>query len=158
QLIQALLAEASSAQASSAFIHRWREALSRAASGSEIIEWLDVLTAIRARLDVLFPAASARERAHGLLEDAYALTGEMAHRRQLYQHLESVEQSNRLNRIVQTMSITYDTETLMQLLAQELPGLGIRSCFVALYDEPGQPPAWSRLILGFVDKRRLPLE
>src|SRR5262249_21189664 len=88
----------------------------------------------------------------------YAVLGEMAHRRQLYQLLEAVEQTNRLNRIVQTMSITYDTDTLMRLLALELPGLGIESCFVSLYDEQGALPASSRLILALGDKPRLPLD
>ena len=95
---------------------------------------------------------------YSLLENGFALVGEMAHRRQLYQRLEAIEQTNRLNRIVQTMVTTYDIEMLMKLLAQELPGLGIQSCFLSLYDEKGTVPAWSRLILAFLGQERLPLD
>jgi hypothetical protein len=91
------------------------------------------------------------------LENGYAVIGEMAHRQQLNQRLEAVNQTNRLNRIVQTMSTSYDLETLMKLLSVELPALGINSCFLSLYDEKGDNPAWSRLILGLAGKGRLPL-
>jgi signal transduction histidine kinase/AraC-like DNA-binding protein len=86
------------------------------------------------------------------------VVAETAHRRQLHERLEAVEQTNRLNRIVQTMATTYDIDTLMKLLAFELPGLGIQSCFLSLYDEKGDPPAWSRLILAFRGRERLPLD
>ena len=55
------------------------------------------------------------------------------------------------------MATTFDVETLMELLAVELPGLGIQSCFVSLYDEKGDNPAWSRLILAFMGKVRTSL-
>ena len=126
--------------------------------GTEILEWLDVLNVIRFKIDDLFRSWNESALAHHFLEKGLTVVGEMAHRRQLYQRLETVEQTNRLNRIVQTMSTTYDTETLMKLLAQELPGLGIQSCFLSLYDEKGDPPAWSRLILAFLGKERLPID
>ena len=55
------------------------------------------------------------------------------------------------------MATTYDIETLMKLLAFELPALGIQSCFLSLYDEKGEDPTWSRMILALVDNQRLPL-
>ncbi|TRZ52943.1 helix-turn-helix domain-containing protein [bacterium] len=141
----------------SAFIQTLEGILSGIPTGTEILEWLDVLNYIRKKVDSLFQSKDDVVKAHSLLENGFALVGEMAHRRQLYQRLETIEQTNRLNRIVQTMLTTYEIETLMKLLAQELPGLGIQSCFLSLYDEKGETPAWSRLILAFLGQERLPL-
>jgi signal transduction histidine kinase/DNA-binding LacI/PurR family transcriptional regulator/AraC-like DNA-binding protein len=142
----------------SIFIQTLVDILSQIPSGTEIIERQEVLNVIRSKVDQLFRSKDEIIKAHDLLENGYTIVGEMAHRRQLYQHLEVMDQTSRLNRIVQTMSTTYDIETLMKLLALELPGLGIESCFLSLYDEKGDNPALSRLILAFVGKERLALD
>jgi DNA-binding LacI/PurR family transcriptional regulator/signal transduction histidine kinase len=139
------------------FIQTLGEALSQIPSGTEIIEWQEVLNIIRSKVHLLFQSKDEIIKAHELLENGYRLVGEMAHRQQLNQRLEAVNQTNRLNRIVQTMATSYDIETLMKLLSLELPGLGIQSCFLSLYDEKGENPAWSRLILAFTGKEHLPL-
>ncbi len=142
----------------STFIKTLGEILSAIPTGTEILEWQDVLGFMRAKVDSLFASIDELTKAHSLLESGFALVGEMAHRRQLYIRLEAIEQTDRLNRIVQTTMTTYETETLMRLLAQELPGLGIQSCFLSLYDEKGETPAWSRLILAILGKERLILD
>jgi signal transduction histidine kinase/DNA-binding LacI/PurR family transcriptional regulator/AraC-like DNA-binding protein len=157
-LLECFLNEARSKNdASSEFIQLLVEALAQNPSGTEILEWLDVLNALGMQLASLFEREDEIDTAHCLLENGYKVVAEMAHRRQLNQRLEAVEQTNRLNRIVQTLSTTHDIDTLMKLLALELPGLGIESCFLSLYDEKGDPPAWSRLILAFLGTQRLPL-
>lgn len=133
------------------------EILERIPSGTEIIEWQNVFTLVRAKTYELFQSQEILGRAEYLIGNANALIGEIAHRHQLSERLQTVNQTNRLNRIVQTMSTTHDIERLMTLLAAELPRLGIQSCFLSLYDEKGEEPAWSRLILAVVAKQRLPL-
>jgi signal transduction histidine kinase/DNA-binding LacI/PurR family transcriptional regulator/AraC-like DNA-binding protein len=145
-------------QTTGAFIRTLVDILSRTPSGTEILEWLDILNAIRTKINTLALSIDEAAKAHNLLENGYVMVGEMAHRRQLKERLEAVEQTNRLNRIVQTMATTYEIENLMKLLAQELPGLGIQSCFLSLYDEKGDIPEWSRLILAFLRKERLLLD
>ncbi len=145
-------------EAPGAFIQTLEGLLLAFSTGTEILEWLDVLNFIRTKVNTLFQSKEDIVNAHALLENGFALVGEMAHRQQLNQRLEAIEQTDRLNRIVQTMATTYDIEVLMKLLAQELPGLGIQSCFLSLYDEKGATPAWSRLILAFLGQERLPLD
>lgn len=145
-------------EGSSVFIQTLEEILDAIHAGTETLEWQDVLSFIRTKVDSLFQSRDDLITAHHLLETGFALVGETAHRRQLYQRLEAIEQTNRLNHIVQTMVTTYEIETLMKMLAQELPGLGIQSCFLSLYDEKGETPAWSRLILAYLGKERLPLD
>ena len=148
----------STKKTSGVFIQTLGGILSAIPSGTDIIEWLEVLHFIRTKISSLFKSDEQVVKAYRLIENGYALVGEMAHRRQLYQRLETMEQTNRLNRIVQTMVTTYEVETIIKLLAQELPGLGIQSCFLSLYDEKGEMPAWSRLILAFLGEQRLPLD
>jgi signal transduction histidine kinase/AraC-like DNA-binding protein len=140
------------------FIETLTLILSQITSGTEILVWQDVLDTIRTKVNRLFQSKDIAIKAHDLLESGYSLVGEMAHRKELQQRLEAIDQTSRLNRIVQTMSTTYDIETLMKLLALELPGLGIESCFLSLYNEKGDNPAWSRLILAVVGRERIPLE
>lgn len=140
------------------FIKTLEEILAQIPSGTEVIEWLEILGVIQSRLKSLFQSQEEIIKAHELLEKGYTMIGEMAHRRQLHQRLEEENQTDRLNRIVQTMLTTYDIETLMKLLAVELPGLGIHTCFLSLYDEKGDPPSWSRLILACSEKGRIPLD
>jgi signal transduction histidine kinase/DNA-binding LacI/PurR family transcriptional regulator/AraC-like DNA-binding protein/CheY-like chemotaxis protein len=142
----------------SVFIQTLTEILSQIPSGTEIVEWQEVLNVIRVKVNRLFRSKDETLKAHDILENGYTVVGEIAHRAQLYQRLEAVDQTSRLNRIVQTMSTTYDIETLMRLLALELPGLGIQSCFLSLYDEKGDNPARSRLVLAVVGKERLSLD
>lgn len=159
KLIKAFLSDArSSAETPSVFNHTLVATLSPISSGTEIIDWQGSLDAFQAKIKFLFVSQTEIIRAHELLEQGYAAIGEMAHRRQLNQRLEAVDQTDRLNRIVQSMSTTNDIETLMKLLALELPGLGIQSCYLSLYDEKGDRPAWSRLILACAGRERLPVD
>jgi len=157
--INQFLADARSSEgSSSSFIQMLIDTLARIPSGTEIIEWQAVLDAIRSKLPFLFQLPSEIMKAHELLEQGYATIGEMAHRLQLSERLNVINQTDRLNRIVQTMSTAYDIETLMEFLAHELPGLGIQSCFLSIYEDKGDAPMWSRLILACNKKEHLPLE
>jgi signal transduction histidine kinase/DNA-binding LacI/PurR family transcriptional regulator/AraC-like DNA-binding protein len=159
KLIEGFLTDVrSSDNTRSIFVQKLTEILSQIPSGTEIVEWQEVLNVIRSKVNRWFRSKDEILKAHDLLENGYTVVGEMAHRRQLYQRLEAVDQTSRLNHIVQTMSTTHDIETLVNLVALELPGLGIPSCFLSLYDEKGDNPAWSRLILAVVGKERLGLD
>jgi signal transduction histidine kinase/AraC-like DNA-binding protein/CheY-like chemotaxis protein len=159
QLIEAFVTSVQSTDGSdSIFIQTLTQILSQIPSGTEILEWQEVLDVIRSKVHRWIPSKNEILKAHNLLEDAYSVVGEIAHRKQLHQRLEAVDQTSRLNRIVQTMSTAHDLETLMKLLALELPGLGISSCFLSVYDEKGDNPAWSRLILAVLGEERRTLD
>ena len=159
QLLENFLKDVRSLEAApSIFIQMVIDVLYQIPSGTEIIEWYEVLDTIRSTINGIFQLQEEITKAHVLLEKAYAAIGNLAHRLQLSQRLEEVNHTDRLNRIAQTMSTTYDIGSLMNLLAFELPGLGIHSCFLSIYDEKGDLPNWSRLILACAPTGRLPLE
>jgi signal transduction histidine kinase/AraC-like DNA-binding protein len=156
RLLGAFLADARSDTATG-FLSQLEAILSGVASGAEVIEWQGVLVAMQRRLLPLLDSPDLVLRAQDLWQKGLALVGDMAHRRQLYQRLVAVQQTDRLNQIIQTMSTTYDVERLVDLLVHELPGLGIQSCYLSLYEGEGVPPEFSRLILACQGNNRLPL-
>jgi hypothetical protein len=101
-LISAFLADARSNESKpTLFIQMFVGILSQISSGTQIIEWQEVLDAIRSKVKLLFQSEHEIIQAHELLENGYAAIAEMAHRRQLSQRLEQEDQTDRLNRIVQ---------------------------------------------------------
>jgi signal transduction histidine kinase/DNA-binding LacI/PurR family transcriptional regulator/AraC-like DNA-binding protein len=117
-------------------------------SGTDIMAWHEVIASLQIHLLPTLTTSDDTLCALDLLHRAHNLIGDSAHRQQLQQRLMVEEQTDRLNRIVQTMSTIHDVDRLMALLAQELPGLGINSCFLSLYEGEGNPPQWSRLIMA----------
>ncbi|HEY3432088.1 MAG TPA: substrate-binding domain-containing protein, partial [Rhodocyclaceae bacterium] len=141
QLVNDFLSDVySNEKASNHFLRTLGDGLDQIPSGAQVIEWQTVLEVFRSSPAGLFPTSKEHLKALDLIAGAYAAVGEIAHRRQLAQRLEVENQTDRLNRIVQSMATTYDMNALMQLLADELPGLGIQSCFLSLYAEQGNNP------------------
>jgi hypothetical protein len=58
----------------------------------------------------------------------------------------------------------FNLDGIMDLLARELPGLGISECCISLFENPGtyrfpEPaPEWSTCIMAYDEKGRIPLE
>jgi signal transduction histidine kinase/AraC-like DNA-binding protein len=62
-----------------------------------------------------------------------------------------------LRDIGQALITTFDVDGLADVLAARLPELGIRSAYLALYDNPDDSLATSRLILAYSDNGRVDL-
>ena len=57
----------------------------------------------------------------------------------------------------------FDVEGLTEVVARQLPRLGIESCYISLYEQAldeqkDVPTEWSRLILAFNENGRMELE
>ena len=63
-----------------------------------------------------------------------------------------------INDFGETLSGCVDLGKLMDILYQELPTLGIRRCYLAIYEDPGQPLTISKLILAFDEEKRFPID
>ena len=86
------------------------------------------------------------------------LVGETVQRVQAYQRLRAEQLSSILGEISEMLMTTFDLAELMDLIARELPRLGIPSCYVSLYEDPKAPTAGARLILGYDGTERVQLE
>lgn len=102
-------------------------------------------------------------RAMALLREAQRLIASELRHVALKQSLQIRRQSWTLNDIGQLLITMFDLEGLFRIIAENVPRLGIPSCYLVLFEAPPaycypQPPAeWSRLMLAYDENGRIPL-
>ncbi|MGC9396142.1 MAG: substrate-binding domain-containing protein [Anaerolineae bacterium] len=124
-------------------------------NGGDIRRWQDVISALRRHLRPHSDDPTLCARAENLWHQARVFIGE-AMRKALAQHQLQADQQNISVRIFgQVLVTTFDFATLLNIIAERMPELGIPACYLALYEEP-QPyaypqsaPEWSRLVLAY---------
>ncbi len=90
------------------------------------------------------------------MHQARILIGEGAEREQAYQSMQVEQDFIALRGIGQALITTFDVPELMDILAQELPRIGIPACYLALYENDAEsakeaarfPSEWSNLVLA----------
>jgi signal transduction histidine kinase/AraC-like DNA-binding protein len=85
------------------------------------------------------------------------LIGDAVQRAQIARQLQAERQSSALRDIGQALITTFDVDGLADVLAERLPELGIRSAYLALYENSVEPLSTLRLILAYGDNGRIPL-
>ncbi|MBN1887731.1 MAG: substrate-binding domain-containing protein [Thermoflexales bacterium] len=146
-----------------AFLQELDKVLRQAiAHGSELNAWQDVVSTLR-RLIIPY-LGEAVVRANTLWGQARVAISEMAWRVQASRALQAERQAETMRSIGAALITTFDVGELMDLLARDLPRLGIPSCYLALYQDPREykypepAPEWSRLILAYNENGRVELE
>lgn len=129
------------------------------AAEGDIEVWSQVLSTLRRQflpcLGIDQAGTLSRDRAEDLWLQAQMMIGEVGQRVQAYRDLQAEQQKRILNRIGTTMATNFDVNDLADILARELPRLGISRGYLALYEHPQpyqypqSPPRWSRLVLAF---------
>jgi len=124
-------------------------------SGGDIRQWQDVVSALRRRLHSYTGDPALCVRVENLWHQARVFIGE-AMRKALAQRQLQADQQNIIVRIFgQVLMTTFDFDTLLNIIAERMPDLGIPACYLALYEDPRpyaypQPaPEWSRLVLAY---------
>jgi PAS domain S-box-containing protein len=98
-------------------------------------------------------------RAENLWQQARIVISEMLNRSQLYELERSLTSETRMIRQLGEQMITsIEMDEMMSTLVSTLPGMGIDSCYISLYDDEAVPPQWSRLIFGFKENKQIKLE
>jgi DNA-binding LacI/PurR family transcriptional regulator/signal transduction histidine kinase len=123
--------------------------------GGDISRWQDVITTLRHRLRPPSDNVALSVRAENLWHQARVFVGE-AMRKMVAHHQLQADQQNITVRIFgQALITTFEFTTLLDIVAERIPELGIPTCYLALYEAP-QPyeyphpaPEWSRLVLAY---------
>jgi DNA-binding LacI/PurR family transcriptional regulator/signal transduction histidine kinase len=123
-------------------------------SGADITRWQDIISMTR-RLSSCFGDAARCARAENLWHQARVFIGETA-RKELAQRQLQMDQKNILLRLFgEALVTTFDVDTLLHIVAERMPQLGIPSCYLALYENPQpyeypQPaPEWAQWVLAY---------
>jgi methyl-accepting chemotaxis protein/DNA-binding LacI/PurR family transcriptional regulator len=113
---------------------------------------------LHAPLSALRRRTRSGGRAEDLWQQARVFLGEAAMRQQAQQRARAEAEDAVLRQFGEALITTFNVTELMDLIARDLPKLGIHSCYVALFGEPGEPPEYTDLILAQADDKRSRLE
>jgi DNA-binding LacI/PurR family transcriptional regulator/anti-anti-sigma regulatory factor len=127
-------------------------------SGPGVASWQRALSVLRRYALSSLDSQEALARAEDLWQQARVMIGETAERTQIHRRLESEQRSEVLREAGQVLISTHDVAELMDILVEELPQLGIRSCYLSLYEDPRAPADWSRLVLAYSEGERVVLD
>ncbi|GAB4581095.1 MAG: substrate-binding domain-containing protein [Anaerolineales bacterium] len=124
--------------------------------GDETAAWQSAISVLRREL---LPAldAGAKLRAENLFGQARVVIGEAIQRAQIARQVQADRLNSTLRDIGQGLITTFDLEKLGRVLAERLPELGIKSCYLALFENPALSLEKVRLVLAYTDGKRLPL-
>jgi len=131
----------------------------------ELSLWHNVLSVLRQKvLPRQNPNGPETRQAEDLLQQAQVLIGRVAERTQVLRNFRAAEKELDFQRVSVSLLTTLDLNILMDTLANELPGLGIPSCYLSFFENP-QPyqypdpaPERARLILAYGPQGRTQLE
>ncbi len=127
-------------------------------AGGEVWAWQGVISTLREQmLPQLAGDIQRLRRAESLWHQARVLIGERAWRAQAFADRYASLQSDRLHAISRALALAGDIPELMDILAAELPALGIGSCAMALYENPQAPTGACRLVLAYNERGRASL-
>ena len=121
----------------------------------QISTWQGAISSLCRRV---LPYLSIREpllHAEDLWQQARVMIGEAERRAQGCRRLREDAQAQIMRKISARLISTFDVEKLIDILAEELPRLGIQSCYVSLYKDAEQPTGTARLILAYDERGRI---
>jgi len=121
--------------------------------------WSQVLSTLRRQLlpylSIDEAGTLSRDRVEDLWLQAQAMIGRVSQRAQAYRDLQAERRKRILNEIATALATNFDLNNLADILARELPRLGISRGYLALYEDlqsyryPQSVPEWSRLVLAY---------
>jgi DNA-binding LacI/PurR family transcriptional regulator/signal transduction histidine kinase/ActR/RegA family two-component response regulator len=125
-----------------------------AASHGDMAPWQQVLSVLRRRtLPALEDDGQVLLRAENLWQQARVMIGETTQRTLSYQMVWKKQLDETLRNVGQALISAFDVAELCDVMAEQLPLLGIKGCYLALYEQP--PTAdelvaeWSKLMLAY---------
>jgi DNA-binding LacI/PurR family transcriptional regulator/GAF domain-containing protein len=161
QLLDGFAAEL--AGASGVFLVALNGILSQvAAAAGDIVTVQNLVSTLR-RITLPYLDDETLSLAETLWQQARVMIGETAERAQAYRALLGEQQAQMLRQIEALLITTFDMGALMDVLAGELPGLGLPSVYLSLYEDPrpyaypDPAPEWSRLMLAYTEEGRVEL-
>ena len=148
KLIHAMFLELEG-QTESAFYAVWDEILETGIRNNEdIIAWQIVISELRNQLiPYLSGSRDIMIRAEGLLQQARIIIDEKTLKVEMFRYHETERFNRILSYLREQLLYTPDEQKAMDLLAGALPELGIRSCYIAIFEQNN--PEKSRLVLAY---------
>jgi HD-GYP domain-containing protein (c-di-GMP phosphodiesterase class II) len=136
-----------------AFFKAWDEVLDiNLRIHGDISPWQTLMTELRNHLIPYYHQRDLLFKAEDLFQQARMLISEKAFKTELYIHNETIQMNGSLSYLREHLLAAVDEDKSMDLLAQTLPGLGIKSCYITMFE--GKTQQKSRLILAYDEHGR----
>jgi PAS domain S-box-containing protein len=157
QLLDSFIAEMEG-RSPGIFLATWGDALRRVATaGGSASAWQGILSTLRRHV-LPYLDGESLFHAENLWHQARVLIEETAVQARSYESFQSGQRDRVLREIDQLLITSPTIDELSDVIAQELPRLGIPSCYLSLYQEPEKPTERARLILAYDEKGCTKLE
>jgi len=140
------------------FLPEWNRTIQEYYKKNENISNLHILLSILRRN--IIPYIKSREKleeAEDLFQEARIILGDVLQKTGLFGKILETSKLELLNDFGARLTSTFNLEEQFDIIYSELSSLGIKSCFISLYNFPENPLKEARLIFGFQDKVRLNL-
>ena len=139
------------------FLSTLNALLRQASAAGNLAGWHHVVSTLRAYLLAGQGDPALMRATEDLWQQARLLIGEAEQREALSQSWQSQQQWGAFRRLGRSLITTFDVAELMDVVARELPQLGMRRCYVALYENPHEEIERARLILAYDEHGRVEL-
>ncbi|MCP4543813.1 MAG: substrate-binding domain-containing protein [Chloroflexi bacterium] len=127
------------------------------AGGNDVMIWLQIVSVLRRCVLPHLTDHHITSRLEDLWQQANVLIGEMARRVEMTRRVQAGHQAQQLRQIGQKLITSFDVDSVFDALVEELPHLGIEGCYLCLYEDPAAPTEWTRLVLAYDERGRIPL-
>ncbi len=128
------------------------------AAGGDVESWQGALSALRRRVSPSLTNKDILFRAEDIWQQARVTIGEAAAGVREYRRFQAEQFARMLGEVSQEIQTASDWRELEDRITRELPRLGILSCYLAVYEDPKLPTAWSHLTLAYDVNGRVELE
>jgi len=140
------------------FLQKLDEALNQAIrAGQDLNLWNGVISVLR---KWVLPglAASDRVALEALFGQARVVISEAEQRAHSYWQWQAERQAENLRETNRALLTTFNIHQLGDVLYEHLPGLGIPSAYLVLYENSAEPLGFARLMLAFTEQGRSDLD
>jgi PAS domain S-box-containing protein len=115
--------------------------------------WVNAISVFRRCLLPYLSDKRMMYKAEDLWLQSQILIGDTSRQALRHKISQIQEQSLILNKIRAELINTFNIDDLMDIIARELPRLGISGCYLSLYDDPVHPLDQSSMVLAYDDLR-----
>jgi DNA-binding LacI/PurR family transcriptional regulator/signal transduction histidine kinase len=121
-----------------------------------ISQWQSLLTLLRSYTLPNLKKVDGLRKAENLFQQAQILISSFFVRKQAFQRLEDSKRSIIAREVGQDLLTTLDISELLDIVSETIPSLGIKSCYISVYEKGTKDEA--RLLLAFDEAGRIKLK
>ncbi len=141
------------------FLKQMKEVIRQGQStGAHTISWQDVLTAMRGIVLSSVGDAQETRKAETLWQQARVLIGEESIKVEAQLRLQVENRNVVLREVTEILMTALTISDLLDVIASEFPRLGVRACYLALFEDAEHSIELARLILAYDQNGRHDLD